>query len=134
MIISRISMTIIKDIDNVPHQKTFFTISTETTVMQIDIIVAIRESTVADIIETKVSSMIFFSIRFALSLFPINIVANPNRIVKIREKTVVNVSATVSCKLIRRAKIKIADKIIGKSKKHNKSQKEIFLLLSFIKT
>ena len=52
LIISRISMTIIKDIDKVPHQKTFFTISTETTVMQIDIIVAIRESSVADMISS----------------------------------------------------------------------------------
>ena len=97
----------------------------------IETIVAINANNVAVTIDTNVSLAICFSIRFWLSTFPINIDAKPKRIVKIKEKIVVNNSANSHSTANENLRVKIHASSSGNPKKHKKSQIEYFPVFAF---
>lgn len=100
----------------------------------IEQITEINDRTVADIMETKVSSTTFFSSSFLLSSFPTIIAANPNKTVKTKEKTVVNIPLNVSSIQIPSPYTKISAKQIGNTIKQSISHTEILLVRAFLNT
>ena len=109
-------------------------ISESICVRTIAIIAAINDRTVEDTIDTKVSSATCFSSLFWLSILPIIIVANPNRIGHIIENTVVNKFAKSSSTIKSSLYTSIIAISKGNTRKHSKSHSDVFFLFAFLKT
>ena len=99
-VINNINITIINDIEYTTNDNSDKIVKLLALIVIIERIVEIKQSKVAETIDTKVSPTTRFSISCLLSIFPTKIAANPNRTVKASEKMVVNTCASVSSIII----------------------------------